>query len=567
MNVYGGLASNVYHLDFWKCLDKCDVELFCDAFEKDREAWTVFCNGFVCREIENEYSLECRRVSNAFCAGVMERVPSLALEVSKHKEFVKRIVGVENLDTDCLRICEILTRVCGEGWCLDRMYSLAVSLWYVFCFVYDRTPSVDVFETEDVVDVGPRVVELVSALPASMSASLLSSKIGIRRLDSIFTRVLESSGKDRVGVDKEMFVFMNSLYGNSASGSSSAAYTQWALRYFWLNHLSEGSNGCLDDIGVTVIMIQAITKLQFDDPTKFNQASLDANTWCLDYLKKPSVEVDNLSFLSNVCEMWLNPTRLAGIHGEDVATSTLVYHIAAITCISASRDIVTMINPWLVYSFPLLVKNYIPLVFGLITRTNLECITSHSGKYCCINGILLNPSKDDSRPLTGRKSQWDMASSRMWESAFSICLNDALDLILALTVTSKVDRYLIQHCNTPLLELLVSSSDTVIVNRCLGIVSQPVFANVLFTSGKRRLACKQGILDTVEGCIRDGRSKRWAIQLLSVGVDKKDWDFVEVVGRIRDLLVERDGEDNVGKVYANKCLAGDEAVAQRPILL
>jgi hypothetical protein len=133
MNVYGGLVSNVFQLDFWECLNGADVDLFSKAFEADREAWSVFCNTFVCRQVEEDYTLECRKVSGAFCVDVLKRAPSLANDVSLLNDFVKRIVGgfaIETLDSDCLRICALVTKECGEGWCLDRMNSLAVSLWY-----------------------------------------------------------------------------------------------------------------------------------------------------------------------------------------------------------------------------------------------------------------------------------------------------------------------------------------------------------------------------------------------------------------------------------------------------
>jgi hypothetical protein len=432
----------------------------------------------------------------------------------------------------------------------------------LFCLIR-RTPSVDVFDQTELADINLQVAELVCALPVAMSAALLSSKIGITRLDSVFTRIFESSS---AGANGGVFAAMNRLYGSASTGSASVMYAQWALRLLWWNQVSDVNIG-LDNIEVDVIMVKAVNKLQFEDPRKFSQASLDAHAWCLEYMKKPRDEsiIDPIAFFSSICKRWLDPTRLAGIGQEDVLTSILVYHMAAIASVSASKTATLAIIPSLVYSFPILMQSHISLVFGLITRSVLECIVLHfpkSPKYCCINGFLLNPSpqKDDSRPLTGRKSQWDVASCDMWEKAASHCINDVLDLILGLSQTNQADRYLNIHCTTLLLDILLSngaSPECSIRNRCFGLVSQPVFANILFTSGKRRVARKQACLDMVEACIlEDGKNRRWACQLLAAGVERGDGECVEVVGRVRGVLVRRDEGDLVGKHYAVRCLSG-----------
>jgi hypothetical protein len=568
MKIYGCLVANVFQLDFWECLHGADVGDLAVEFEKDREAWGVFCDTFVCREIEEEeYTIECRRICGSFCEKVIGVVHTLAGDISTQKEFVKRLVGyaVETLDPSCLRICASVVSECKDDWCLDRLNALAVSLWYVcHAWFICRTPSLDVFDDSKISDINLDVVNLVLTLTEEKRDALLSSKVGINRLETLFLHVFESSGETNT-----IFTAMNNLYGSS----SGVVYTQWALRSLWWIHLSEVRRTCLDDIEVLRIMVEAVTKLQFEDPGKLIHASIDAHAWCMTLLNNyldDSTIIDPVAFFTSICKKWLDPARLAGLGHEDVATSRLVYNMVAITSISASNATVLSIIPSLVYSFPILIESYISIVFGLITRTVLESIVLQypkTGKYCGLNAILTNPSteQDESGPLTGRKSQWDAATSCLWEKAVSYCLIDALDLIIGLVQTNQADRYLINHCNTLLLDLLISSTgrgEDTIANRCLGIFSQPVFANILFTNGKRRPARKQAYLDVIEGCIREEVScKRWACQLLSVGVGKGDVECIALAERVRDVLVKRDCGDLISKVFAIKCMPYDESVS------
>lgn len=418
------------------------------------------------------------------------------------------------------------------------------------------------------------LIELVSALPLEMSSSLLSSRIGIQRLDAAFTSALADSFDDN-GIPTESskfaddsFIAVNYLY--SRASSVSLAYSRWALCALWDVHLKNIHQPKMAQAGlleVGSVMLKCLTHFLFANPQKFEQESAAALTRCLEKAGEgtsPPAKPGVYDFLVGVVSQCVDEDQ----ENDGILVSSISYHASAILAAAGDESTSTLhtLLPSLISSFTQLAPLHVPLVFALITRTVLLHVTE--GGQDCLQHVLRTstttsePSTmSQSRPLTANR---DPVSRVMWEKAFAHCPEDAFDLVFALVKAGgvQVDRYLVQNCASLVMQMLVSSADSGawdVASRCFAVLVQGVFSSVLFAGGKRaRKRGKMDCLGVVEVCLRDRNvaARRWACQLLYIGaVEKADADALAVVDRVQQVLKERDSEDVMFKYYANKCVS------------